>query len=1049
MTSAPTAEALKALFDAIREAAPPAEWSTGVSLARDGKVLIEEEAHDEVTLRVLLGSRVRSPEVTLYPEDADWQCDCGTRVRACAHVAAGVLALRQGVTTEAAPTTAPAVKSASPAQSASPKPQPARRRELAHARLGYRFTTSGDLLCFARVLLRVDPDGRPPREVPFRDSVASFRDPDLSLLTGSVDLEVERAVGTWREGRVPTAEVPRLLVALDGHGGVTLDGRPVTVSGKAVLPQLRVEDAGRNYLAELVADRNIRFRFRNGAALMATAEGPTGREPRPMTGRGGGPGPETAPLALRPIDDEAGLEQGLRRELTRGKAFDAATVPQLVELVARLEKRLPLDLRTKRLPKFSDTAPRLLVRADAEGGTLAVLATVVYGDPPFARIDRGRLVQLGDSNELPIRDGAAERRLEQRLMTTLGLEPGRKTVFTGMDAVTFAARLRNFETDGGTTDGTTPAARGGLTLEGDGARRFALVAPVEGHVTFGDDGAVDLSFASGDRTADPRAVLEAWRSGWGLAPVGDDGWAPLPADWLARFGPALLGLLDAKALDGDAKPPPTSALADMVALADALEAPLPPRFDRLRGLVDAFTELPRRDLPDGVTATLRPYQQAGYDWLEFHREAGMGALLADDMGLGKTLQALVAARGRTLVVAPTSVMPNWVREASRFRPNLKVATYHGPDRALEASADLTVTTWAILRLDAEFLATIAWDTVILDESQTMKNPESQVAQAAWRLKAGFRIALTGTPLENRLEDLWSQMRFVEPGLLGDLRGFKSHFAEPIASGDPVMAARLRARVKPFILRRLKREVAPDLPPRTELVGRVELSSAERDLYEALRAATRKEVMEALAGGRVNTIQALEALLRLRQAACHPALIPGQEEAPLSSSKLEQLLELLETLVAEGHKSLVFSQWTSLLDLVGPRLRRAGLDFVRLDGSTSDRQAVVDRFQAEDGPPVMLLSLKAGGTGLNLTAADNVILLDPWWNPAVEDQAADRAHRIGQDRPVMVHRLVAVDTVEERILSLQERKRALAESAVGAGGGAATALTREDLLELLA
>jgi superfamily II DNA or RNA helicase len=1044
MTSAPTADALKALFDAIRAAAPSAEWSTGVSLARDGKVLVEAEASDEVTLRVLLGSRIRSPEVILYPEDADWQCDCGTRVRACAHVAAGVLALRQGTTPDA-----PVTASASPATPpsgrppATPSPAPARRRELAHARLGYRFTTSGDLLCFARSLQRIDPDGKPQREVPFRDSVATFRDPDVSLLTGAIDLEIERIVGTWREGRVPTAEIPRLLAALDGHAGVTLDSRPVSVSGKAVLPLLRVEDAGRNYLAELIADPGIRVRFRNGAALMAAA--PEGTAPRP--GRTAGPQPENGPLTLRPVDDEAGLEQGLRRELARGKAFDATTVPQLVELLARLEKRLPVDVRTRRLPKFSDSAPRLLVRADADGGTLAVLATLVYGDPPFARIDRGRLIQLGDTNELPVRDSAAERRLEQRLMSTLGLEPGRKSLFTGMDAVTFAARLRAFEA-GDASDEANPTARGGLTLEGDGARRFALVAPVEGRLSLADDGSVDLSFASGDREADPRAVLEAWRSGWGLAPVGDDGWAPLPADWLSRFGPALLGLLDAKALDGDPKPAPTSALADMVALADALEAPLPPRFDRLRGLVDAFTELPQRALPDGVTATLRPYQQAGYDWLDFHREAGMGALLADDMGLGKTLQALVAARGRTLVVAPTSVMPNWVREASRFRPNLAVATYHGPDRALDAAADLTVTTWAILRLDADFLGTVAWDTVILDESQTMKNPESQVAQAAWRLKAGFRLALTGTPLENRLEDLWSQMRFVEPGLLGDLRSFKSHFAEPIAAGDPVMAARLRARVKPFILRRLKREVAPDLPPRTELVGRVELSAAERELYEALRAATRREVMEALAGGRVNTIQALEALLRLRQAACHPGLIPGQE-APATSAKLEQLLELLETLVAEGHKSLVFSQWTSLLDLVGPRLRRAGLDFVRLDGSTPDRQAVVDRFQADDGPPVMLLSLKAGGTGLNLTAADNVILLDPWWNPAVEDQAADRAHRIGQDRPVMVHRLVAVDTVEERILALQERKRALAESAVGAGGGAAATLTREDLLELLA
>jgi SNF2 family DNA or RNA helicase len=281
-------------------------------------------------------------------------------------------------------------------------------------------------------------------------------------------------------------------------------------------------------------------------------------------------------------------------------------------------------------------------------------------------------------------------------------------------------------------------------------------------------------------------------------------------------------------------------------------------------------------------------------------------------------------------------------------------------------------------------------------------------------------------------------------LLGGRGEFLDRVAAPVARGDADATARLRARVRPFVLRRLKREVAPELPPRTDAVLYCELDESERAVYDAVRVATRQRVAAELDAGN-SVLAALEALLRLRQAACHPALVPGQRGE--GSAKVERLLEALADAAADGHKALVFSQWTSLLDLVEPHLDAAGIAYTRLDGATVDRGAVVKDFQRDDGPPVMLLSLKAGGTGLNLTAADHVFLLDPWWNPAAEDQAADRAHRIGQDRPVMVYRMVARDTVEERILALQARKRALADVALG-GAGAAAALTRDDLLALL-
>jgi SNF2 family DNA or RNA helicase len=433
-------------------------------------------------------------------------------------------------------------------------------------------------------------------------------------------------------------------------------------------------------------------------------------------------------------------------------------------------------------------------------------------------------------------------------------------------------------------------------------------------------------------------------------------------------------------------------------------------------------------------------------WLSFLSQTNMGAMLADDMGLGKTLQALCVVQTPTLVVCPASVLHNWEKEIERFRPQLSVHRYHGPGRSLRDDVDVTLTTYAIMRIDGELLSARQWDTVILDEAQFIKNSDSQVARAAFELQARFRITLTGTPVENRLEELWSQFHFLNRGLLGGRRDFQDRYAKPIAEGDGRALSRLRTRLKPFMLRRLKSEVAKELPPRTDVVLRCDLGQKERDLYEAIRAATQKEVVAQLAAGG-NVLAALEALLRLRQAACHAALLPGQQGRADTSAKVELLMETLDEALAEGHRALIFSQWTSLLDLVEPHLKEAGVEFCRIDGSTRDRGAVVERFQSDDGPPVMLISLKAGGTGLNLTAADHVFLLDPWWNPAVEDQAADRAHRIGQERPVLVHRLVAEGTVEDRMLELQERKRALADAATG-DTAAAGALTRDDLLALL-
>jgi SNF2 family DNA or RNA helicase len=424
----------------------------------------------------------------------------------------------------------------------------------------------------------------------------------------------------------------------------------------------------------------------------------------------------------------------------------------------------------------------------------------------------------------------------------------------------------------------------------------------------------------------------------------------------------------------------------------------------------------------------------------------MGGILADDMGLGKTVQALASlGPGRHLVVAPTSVAGNWMREAARFRPDLRTCLFHGPRRELDGTADLVVTTWAVLRLDLERLRG-PWTTVMFDEAQAIKNPESQTAEAARSVQAELRLCVSGTPVENRLDELWSAMHVANPGLLGSRRSFRERFGSPIESGNRSARDALRRRIRPFVLRRTKTAVAPELPPRTDVVLRCTLSERERSLYDTVRSLTEADARRMLAGGK-GWLQVLEVLLRMRQAACHPGLLPGGDRL-LGSAKLELLRETLDEIVSDGHRVLIFSQWTSMLDLVEPLLREADWGFCRLDGATRDRDAEVQQFLDPSGPPIFLLSLKAGGTGLNLTTADYVIHLDPWWNPSVEDQATDRAHRIGQTRPVVSMRLIAEDTVEERILLLQDRKRDLVRAALDEAE-LAKALSGDELAALFA
>jgi len=462
-------------------------------------------------------------------------------------------------------------------------------------------------------------------------------------------------------------------------------------------------------------------------------------------------------------------------------------------------------------------------------------------------------------------------------------------------------------------------------------------------------------------------------------------------------------------------------------------------------------------LPPTLQAELRDYQIDGFTWLSRLARWGAGACLADDMGLGKTVQAIAvmlerAEEGACLVVAPTSVCPNWAAEIARFAPTL---TPHrlaaaGDRAALVAglgARDVLVCSYGLLHQAAELLAARTWQMAVLDEAQAIKNAETKRAQASVALQAGFRLALTGTPVENYLDELWSLFNFVNPGLLGSREGFQKRFAGPIERDRDTHARQaLRALIRPFLLRRTKAAVLSELPPRTEQTVNVEMAETERAFYEALR----QRAMESIAAldaprGR-RKIQILAEITRLRRACCNPALIDAAAGVP--SGKLEAFLDLVQDLVRNRHRALVFSQFVGHLGLVRAALDARGIRYEYLDGSTPaiERERRVAAFQA-GGAELFLISLRAGGTGLNLTAADYVVHLDPWWNPAVEDQASDRAHRIGQERPVTIYRLIMRDSIEEQILRLHRDKRDLASELLE-GTETAGRLSEEALLELI-
>jgi superfamily II DNA or RNA helicase len=880
------------------------------------------------------------------------------------------------------------------------------------------------------------------------------------------DRAVAEALAYWqveRRGSVPT----RALVALAGHPRVVLEGEAQRVEiVRASLGFNAVAEAEAIRLEPAVAGERINPRllaelldaFEPGEPLLLI-------EPE-----------ERRCLLVEVTEDARRLWTAISRH---GDAFPPEAHAPLLDKLARLESRVPIalsrSLKGSQLAARPTAVARLRLSSDATL-ELELFVRPAPGTPLFPP-------GVGPRDVLLVRDGErcyvrrdldAELPAARRAIAQLPLEgaiegPPQCWQITAPQAAlaVVAAIQAGAAAPGGT--GSKPRSRAGAEANGlpglevewvDDRPVIRRSSGVEGlrvrierkRDWFGITG--DLPYEDG--RIELAILLDAARRQQRYVRVDDNRWVELSAalrDKLLAVSDQVFAAGDRLELSAGAVPA-IRALREAGARIDAAAA-----WQQLTERLAASRAL-RPKPPATLKATLRDYQIEGHAWLSRVAAWGAGACLADDMGLGKTIQAIAvlldrARLGPALVLAPTSVALNWVDELRRFAPSLRPIVYGSqPDRAATIARagkrDVLIVSYGLLARDAELLASRSFATLVADEAQALKNPATRRAKAARALVADFRIGLSGTPFENHLGELWSLFSILFPGLFGSWERFRERFAVPIEKhGDADARAALARVLRPFLLRRTKQEVARELPARTEIDVPVMLSDEERAIYEDARLAAIAE----LAGKSERTrdpqrrFQVLAALTRLRLLACHPRL--HDPASQLVSSKLARALELLEELRDTGHRALVFSQFTSHLALVREALERAGFSLLYLDGSTParERARLVKAFQAGEGD-VFLISLKAGGQGINLTAADYVLHLDPWWNPAVEDQATDRAHRIGQDQPVTVYRLIARDTIEDRIRSLHDSKRALV-AGVLAGSDAAARLSTKDLMELLA
>ncbi|MDI6817048.1 MAG: SNF2-related protein [Actinomycetota bacterium] len=710
-----------------------------------------------------------------------------------------------------------------------------------------------------------------------------------------------------------------------------------------------------------------------------------------------------------------------------------------------------------------DITPRPVLCLEDSGKSLGIALFFAYGDgPPQVKSDSAVKIVKAAADEASC---WARRRFDLEAQALLELEnngvklndegEGRLYADDALNFLQYTAgelRERGFDVAGEVT-----------TLRINSAKA-EVRAKIRSGIDWFD---LNLEAGYGDSLVDISTMLAAYRSGRTYVQLDDGSWGRLPLEWLDRASIPMDELVDLEGVkeDGGNKNGSVKIRPHHIPLAEdilsGIDVYSSPSFSGLREKLGSFNGVETVNAPRGLRAELRDYQRKGLDWLNFLSEFSFNGILADDMGLGKTVQALAhllrqkeaaPASKPSLIIAPTSVAYNWEEEGRRFTPALNTLLLTGPDRHQRFTdidgADIVITTYALLRRDFDELSRRAYHAIILDEAQSIKNPGAQTTKLCKSLSAHHRLALTGTPLENNLTELWSIFDFLAPGLLGSHKSFQTRYEKPIAKlGDGAALERLKRRLRPFILRRVKQDVARELPPKTEIIVHCEMTSPQRALYRQVLNTYRAKVFESIESKGIerSQITILDALLKLRQVCNHPQLVKVASNKVKTSGKMELFQEMIEQLVSEGHRALVFSQFTQMLAILREWLDQKGIPYCYLDGRTRDRPGVIGKFN-ENGAPLFLISLKAGGVGLNLTAADYVIHVDPWWNPAVENQATDRAYRIGQDKHVFVYKMITRDSIEEKILKLQARKKELFDSILS-GGGPGVSLSREDLEDL--
>lgn len=1091
-------------LDDIRRSFDAGAFARGRAYADEDRVLHVGETSPGMVDATVRGSggAIYGPSIVLratshrHGAEIEADCDCPVGVN-CKHAVAALIALlrRRAPAHSDDPTLSPALATwiaALRRADVPTQPEPNSYPDTVKDRLIYVVQTSGPRLSVTPMKARLRKDGtlaKNPR--PYDTSRLAWSSPaqfvlpvDRRIVRRLVDLDgLHNAYRAWNDDDTPGAAMETLeMIAATGRGRLnTVDG-PVLAIGSACGGHFvwREHDDGTQRIGLLSADdRALDLLPVEPCAYADPATGAVGplslHVPAPLA-RVLGNAPFVPPEAVAEVTRAMGALKTAQPPVprpTRTEVRNGVAVPvlRLFEMTARDSlwgRHDTVDIPVLRLS--FDYAGREVTGTERddlrfrEGDRLIVLRRERSAEDAACQ-------RLGAAGALPIED--------------LELEPSDDHALDfsfadwdsdDRDALSFTAEvLPQLRADGwrieidqtwpyrlhegpveiraGVTQGDDGWFSVGLTLEADGQTLdlAPLIVSIIGALPIDPDGALADGFDIEEFLED--IVL------WQRLPDGRH--VPIEA---ATVAPLVTAFLTTHRLFQTAHEAEAGAMAELAEALNGCGVPfsgganLIALGDKLR----ALAEMPMAEPPPELTATLRPYQKTGFGWLRALSETGFGGMLADDMGLGKTVQALALLVARhlaeicdrpSLLIAPTSLVGVWRAEAERFAPDLRVLTLQGPqrhtDRARIPESDLVISTYPLLHRDHDMLCAQPWDMIILDEAQAVKNPATAAAKQIRNLSSRSRLALTGTPLENSLEDLWALFDWLIPGLLGDRKGFRKRFRMPIErDADPRAQSLLNARIKPFILRRTKSEVVTELPAKTEITDLVTLGERQRGLYETIRVAMDRRVQDAIAarGLAASRITILDALLKLRQVCCDPALLKDEAAAKVGSAKRTRLLELLDELVAEGRRVLVFSQFVAMLRLIEADVKARDWDYAWLTGNTKNRDAVVAGFQ-NGAAPVFLISLKAGGVGLNLTAADTVIIADPWWNPAVERQAMDRAHRIGQDRAVFVHRLVAEGTVEQRIAVMQAKKQAMAD-ALFDGGGDPLALAADDLAALL-